>query len=125
MDYAKFIAFAIGLLLLVYVVVKITNKLLKIEEVESVSDTPGARIYRWGRVIIFIGFLVSLWYMTGNNSNLLHMYFWMIYTTLLLGFGAVMEFIYIKESKQYISTVIGLIVVLIAIYCVYNNPFLN
>ncbi|WP_083180375.1 DUF4181 domain-containing protein [Paenibacillus yonginensis] len=53
------------------------------------------------------------------------MYFWMIYMTLSFGFRALMEFIYIKESRQFIGSIIGLILVLIVTYAVYQNAFLS
>ena len=59
------------------------------------------------------------------NSDILTKLYWMIHLTLLLGFRAIMEFIFIKESKQHISTTIILIFGLIIMYNIDKFPFWN
>lgn len=122
MGFVKFLALVTVLFILVFVIAKITNKIFGDTE-ENILDTPGKTIYRWGRTAILIIFLISLWFWNASDSDTLRMLCWMIYLTLLFGFRAIMELIYLRKSKQYISTTISLIAVLVAIYIVYNNPF--
>ncbi|GGH19930.1 hypothetical protein GCM10008013_16970 [Paenibacillus segetis] len=44
---------------------------------------------------------------------------------LLFGFYAIMEFIFIKETKQYISTTIILIIVLVIMFNLDQFPLLD
>lgn len=94
---------------------KITNKILGVQK-KKVSETPGKNIDRWGRGIILVIFLSTLWFVITNDSDKILKLFWMTYLVLSIGFQAIMEYIYVKDSKQYISTIILLIVFLITIY---------
>ncbi|WP_088102951.1 DUF4181 domain-containing protein [Halalkalibacter urbisdiaboli] len=111
----KYVVFLIVLLILMLLIEKLTNKILGVQK-KKVSETPGKIIDRWGRGIILVIFLSALWFVITNDSDKILKLFWMTYLALLLGFQAIMEFIYIKDSKQYISTTILLILGLIIIY---------
>ncbi|RCW76903.1 DUF4181 domain-containing protein [Saliterribacillus persicus] len=103
----------IALLILLIVVEKIANKILSVEKIKM-SETSGKIINRWGQTILFIIFLVQLWLMV-DSSDMQRMFYFTIYLALLFGYQALMEFIFIKKSKQYISTAILLSIVLIII----------
>lgn len=113
MAYAEFIVIVIALLILLIVVEKIANKILSVEKIKM-SETSGKIINRWGQTILFIIFLVQLWLMV-DSSDMQRMFYFTIYLALLFGYQALMEFIFIKKSKQYISTAILLSIVLIII----------
>ncbi|MCD5324570.1 DUF4181 domain-containing protein [Pontibacillus sp. HN14] len=108
----KYVVFFLVLLLLMLVIEKVTNKTFGIQK-KKVSETPGKHIDRWGRGILLVIFLSTLWFAIEEGSDHFVKLYWMTYLALLLGFQAVIEFIYIKDSKQYISTTIVLIVGLI------------
>ncbi|WP_458414875.1 DUF4181 domain-containing protein [Schinkia sp. CFF1] len=105
------------LIVLLILIEKLTNKILG-EQKKKISETPGKNIDRWGRGIILVIFLSTQWFVITNDSeNILKLY-WMTYLALLFGFQAIMEFIYIKDSKQYISTTILLI---LGLFIMYNS----
>ncbi|WP_411830072.1 DUF4181 domain-containing protein [Metasolibacillus meyeri] len=90
---------------------KITNRILSIE-IKKISETYGKNTNRWGQTVLFIFLLIMLWFMV-DSSDILRMFYLIIYLVLLLGYHAIMEFTFIKESRQYISTIILLIIVLV------------
>ena len=105
----------IGLLILLFLVDKISNKILGIEK-KKVSETSGKNVDRWGSIAILILFLITKWFGITNDSDTLRMSYWMICLAFLFGFQAIMEYIFIKESRQYISTTILLIIILFIVY---------
>lgn len=107
--------FLIVLIIMLALIEKIVNKMLGIQR-EKLSETPGRNIDRWGRSILLISYLITLWFVIANDSDVTMKLYSMTYLTLFLGFQVIMEFIYIKDSKQYISTTILLIFGLIALY---------
>ncbi|WP_208588687.1 DUF4181 domain-containing protein [Gracilibacillus suaedae] len=117
----EFIITVIGLLILLFVVEKITNKILSVEQ-RKISETSGKSIDRWGQTILFIVFLIMLWFAI-DSSDFLLLFYVMIYLALYFGFQAIIEFIYIKESRQYISTIVVLILILGVMYNLDHDPF--
>lgn len=111
----KFIVLLAVLLLLFFVLEKVINKFLGVEK-KKISDTPGKKIDQWGRGITLFIFLFALWFVVDSDSFLVKKLFWMSYLILLGGFQAVLEYIYLKNTKQYITTVIMVIVTLIFIF---------
>ena len=107
----KFIFLVIICLLLVFLIDKTIKKLLKIET-EKISETPGKNIDRWGRGIILVAFLIALPIVSTKDSSVT-IWFWTIYLVLLLGFQAILEWRYLKNSKQYVGTLILLFIGLI------------
>lgn len=110
------------LLLLLFVLEKLVNKFLKVEK-KKISDTPGKKIDQWGRGIILVIFLSALWSVVNHNSFLIKKLFWMSYLILLGGFEATLEYIYLKNSKQYMTTIIMVIVTLVFIFSM--EPFIE
>ena len=104
----KFIFLVIICLLLVFLIDKTIKKLLKIET-EKISETPGRNIDRWGRGIILVAFLIALPIVSTKDSSVT-LWFWTIYLVLLLGFQAILEWIYLKNSKQSVGTLILLFI---------------
>nr|WP_256522463.1 DUF4181 domain-containing protein [Halobacillus sp. A5] len=107
-----------------FVTEKITNKILRVEKVR-ISETSGKNLDRWGRGIILLVFIITLWFVIDLNSDALIKYYLMAYLAIILGFQAIMEFTFIKDSKQYISTMIILLMSLIIMYNVDKFPFLE
>jgi hypothetical protein len=111
----KFLVIIAVLFLLFFVLEKLINKFLGVEK-KKISDTPGKKIDQWGRGITLFIFLFALWIVIDSDSLLVKKLFWMSYLIVLGGFQAVLEYIYLKNSKQYITSVIMVIVTLIFIF---------
>ncbi|CDQ21258.1 protein of unknown function [Halobacillus karajensis] len=120
----EFLALLILLIALMFVTEKVTNKILRVEKVK-ISETSGKPLDRWGRGIILLVFLCTLWFVIDFNSDALIKYYLMTYLAIILGFQAIMEFTFIKDSKHYVSTMIILLMSLIIMYNVDKFPFLE
>ena len=105
-----FIIFIIFILLLE----KMLNKLLGVEK-KKISETNGKSFERWGRGIILVIFLCTLPFVITMDSNVMKWY-WILYFVLLLGFQSILEWKYLKNSKQYVTTLIFLFLGTIIIY---------
>jgi hypothetical protein len=81
---------------------------------EKVTDTSGERTYRLGRIIIGIIFLVIFLFVF-QTPNLLK---WalILFIITLLGFKAIMELKFLTKSKDYIATIISLIIGVVVLY---------
>lgn len=113
----EFIATVIGLIILLFVVEKIMNKMLPVER-KKLSETAGRRIDQWGKLILLMIILGSLWFSIGS-SDTIQMLYLLITLALIFGYQAVMEFIFIRNSRQYIATTILLIVIILSIAFLY------
>lgn len=118
----KFITFLFILIGLILIIEKIINRLLGVQK-KKLSETPGKKIDQWGNRVILVTFLSTLWFVIPTGSDIMIKLYWMTYLLLILGFQAIMEFIYIKNSKQYVSTTILLILSLIFLYNIDNISF--
>ena len=93
--------------ILIYAAEKGLNRLLGVKKI-NISDTPGKKVDRWGRITILVCFLCSLPFLNDQ-----HVHFWfLLYLSLLMLFEVIVERIYLKGSKQYISTFILSLLVL-------------
>ncbi|OCA90327.1 hypothetical protein A8F95_21240 [Bacillus wudalianchiensis] len=100
-------------LLLFIALEKLINKLLGVEK-KKISTTSGKNIDRRGRIILAVIFLCTLPFVItkGINSN---KWYWIVYLILLLGFQAILEWKHLN-SKQYVSTLIFLILGVMLIF---------
>ena len=89
------------LFLVVFSVEKIIDKFWGVKR-KSISETPGKRIDRWGRTIIVLIYLSFIITTKGSNE-----WQFVLFLTALLGFQTILEWKYLKDSKQYISTLIS------------------
>lgn len=119
----EFIATVIGLIILLFVIEKITTKVFSIKK-EKVSGSTDNRIDRWERIIFFLLFLIILWFMTGSSDTQAMLYL-LINLSLIYGYQAVKKFFFVRESRQYISAIVLLLVVLVSMYVLYQFPFLE
>ena len=83
---------------------KISNKLLGVEK-RKISKTSGKNVNRWGQRIILVILLCILPFALTKDIYVIK-WFWILYTAVIWGFQAIMEWKYIKNSKQYITTII-------------------
>ena len=113
----KLLVFFIVLIVFVFLLEKILNRLLGVEK-KKVSETPGKKVDRWGRGIILILFLCTIpfyaFYAIEDTTFI--KWYWILYLIVLLGFQSILEWKYLKNSKQYITTLILLMLGIIFLY---------
>lgn len=117
-----FITTVIGLLILLFVVEKGFNCLLSVDK-KRISETTGKRVDRFGQMVLFVILLVVLWLMT-DRSDTQRLFYFTSYLAILFGYQAIMEWIFIKNSRQYMSTAILFIIALMLMLNVESYPFL-
>lgn len=93
-----------GLLIFGFLLEKGINKLLGVEK-KNISETPARRIDRRGRGVILVIVLLTLPVIITKDVHIIKWY-WIVYFLLLFGFQAFLEWKYLKETKQYITTLI-------------------
>lgn len=111
----KVLVFLIILIILVFFLDEIINKLLHVEK-KKISETTGKKLNRWGRGIILFIFLFTLPFVIFGDSTNFIKWYWIIYLTVLMGFQAFLEWKYLKNSKQYVTTIIFMILTAIIIF---------
>ena len=105
--------------ILVVLLEKGINKLLGVEK-KKVSETSGKKVDRWGRGMILILFLCTLpFYVMGDTTFI--KWYWILYLIVLLGLQSILEWKYLKNSKQYVTT---LILLIISVFFLYNIEYL-
>lgn len=111
------------LLILIFIPVLITlglvaekriNRLIRVEK-KKLSETSAKHIDRWGKGIILVIALTTLPFILKMDIKNMKWY-WIGYFMVSLGFQSFLERMYLKESKQYITTLIFLILAIIGIY---------
>ncbi|MED3573681.1 DUF4181 domain-containing protein [Cytobacillus praedii] len=109
----KFFVFLIVLIILAFLLEKVLNKLFGVQRIK-LSETTAKNVDRWRRGIIVGICLCSFPFII--NSIISIKWFWIVFLILSSGSESLLEWIYIKNSKQYITTLIFLILGLIIIY---------
>ena len=110
----KLLVFFIVLIVFVLLLEKILNRLLGVEK-KKISETPGKNVDRWGRCIILIFFLCTLPFFIMGDAPFIKWY-WIVYVIILFGFQSILEWKYLKSSKQYITTLVFLILTITFLY---------
>lgn len=110
----KFLVFILGLFILFTMLEKIINRLLGVEK-KKISGSSGKKVDQWGRGIISVIFLCTLPYFITKDNYALKWY-WILFFTTSMGFQTILEWKYLKNSRQYITTLIFLIVILIIMF---------
>jgi Domain of unknown function (DUF4181) len=114
-DIMGLLVFIIILFILFFLLEKVVNKLLGVKR-QKISETPGKKIDRWGRgitTVILICIAIPYFII---NSNISWKWYFILLLIFTLGFQAILEWKYIKNSRQYASTLITLIVGLIFMF---------
>ncbi|RWR04835.1 DUF4181 domain-containing protein [Siminovitchia fortis] len=106
------------LLILGFLLEQIINKLLGVKK-KKVSETPGRKIDRWGRGILVVVFLCGFSFVIEADRSVIK-WFWISYLIILLGFQAILEWKYLKDSNQYVTTFIFL---LLGVALIYNMEY--
>ncbi|KGP73299.1 DUF4181 domain-containing protein [Pontibacillus yanchengensis] len=92
-----FIIFLIIVLVFFISLEKLLRKRLGIQK-QKISNTPGKKVYHWGKGVIVVVFLCCLPYAITLN-DLMMRWFWIGYLSILLGFEAFIQWKYIRDSK--------------------------
>ena len=102
------------LIVLALVVISIENQVEKFLGVKrrEISETPGKIVQRWGRTIIVVIFIFSYFSDTIQESDVLLPWHWFLLIVTLMGFQVILEWKYLKGSKQYIPTLISSILMM-------------
>jgi hypothetical protein len=78
-----------------------------------ISETDGRSVYFWGRVILAILFLVLFFFVIDTSDETILKWFFLIALTITTAFQSIIEWKYLKNSKEFVVTlllwVIGLI----------------
>lgn len=114
----KFFVFLVVLVIL-GLLEKPSNKLLGVEK-KKISETPGKKVDRWGRGIILAVFLCALPFVIDADVYVMK-WFLIFYFIILFGFQLVLEWKYLRTSKQYVTTFIFL---LFGVITMYNIEYL-
>ena len=102
------------LIVLALVVTSIENQVEKYLGVKrrEISETPGKIVQRWGRTIIVVIFIFSYFSDTIQKSDVLLKWHWIVLIVTLMGFQVILEWKYLKGSKQYILTLVRTILMI-------------
>ena len=99
---------------------KIINKLLRVER-KMISETSGRKADKWGRYIILVILLCTLPFFLVQDTNISSMkWYWILCYIVSLGFQSILEWKYLKQSKQYVTTLFFLILGVISLYNIEN-----
>jgi hypothetical protein len=78
-----------------------------------IDETDGRRVDFWGRIILVIIFLVLLFFVMDTSDETIVKWFFIIALTITTAFQSIIEWKYLKNSKEFVVTlilwVIGLI----------------
>lgn len=105
--------FLIILFIMLLLFEKLIRKWLGVEK-KQISET-GKIIERWGRRIIVVIYLCSWPFIISMDDDVTKLY-WMFFLTLLLGFHSFVQWKYTENSREYLVTLILLILCLIIMY---------
>ncbi len=102
-----FFQFVIIFILLSVLIERVIRKQLGVEK-KKISETAGKNVDRWGRGIILVTFLATFPYFIEKEDEIVKWY-WMSYYVILMGFQAFIQWKYLKDSKEYIISLIFLV----------------
>lgn len=113
-DVMKVLVFFLFVALVIFLVETISTKIFGVEK-KRISETSGKNIDRWGRGIIAVIFLSILPFVISLDFYIMKWY-WILFTVVLFGFQSFLERKFLKGSKQYITSLIYLILMVIIFY---------
>ncbi|EKN68268.1 DUF4181 domain-containing protein [Schinkia azotoformans] len=102
-----FFQFVIIFILLSVLIERVIRKRLGIEK-KKISETAGKNVDRWGRGIILVTFLATFSYFIDKDDEIVKWY-WISYYVILMGFQTYIQWKYLKDSKEYILSLIFLV----------------
>ncbi|WP_202077607.1 DUF4181 domain-containing protein [Caldalkalibacillus salinus] len=92
------------------------KKLILGEKRKKISDTSGKYIDLWWRYIVgTIALLTGLIVIIHTTNYLMVKWFWLIFITLAFGFQLFMQWKFLKEPREYIITLILLLISLLIV----------
>ena len=115
----KLLVFFLIFGLVLFLVNKVIEKSLGIER-GKISETSGRNIDRWGRGIIVVIFLSILWFVIDKDIDVMKWYL-IIYFVVSFGFQSILEWKFLRVTKQYVTTLVFL---LLSVIIFYNIEYL-
>lgn len=115
----KLLVILVVFLLAAFLVEKIVGKFLSVKKID-LSETPGKSIEHWGRVIIGILFVFTYLFALEKESDALLKWNLILFLTASTCLQVILEWKYLKESKQYISTLISSIIIITIFFFVVH-----
>lgn len=115
----KILVFFLIFGLVLFLADKAIEKFLGIER-GKISETSGRNIDRWGRGIIVVIFLSILWFVIDKDIDVMKWYL-IIYFVVSFGFQSILEWKFLRFTKQYVTTLVFL---LISVIIFYNIEYL-
>lgn len=94
------------LFLVVLFIEKMIDKFLGVKR-NKLSETSGKSVDRWGRTLIIILFLAAYFFALTVESYAIYEWYVVLLFTTLMAFQVILEWKYLRESKQFISTLIS------------------
>lgn len=110
----KILVFFLIVALVIFLVETTITKIFGIE-MKSISETSGKYIERWGKGIITVIFLSILPFVISKDINTMK-WFWILLNVVSIGFQSILEWKFLRDSKQYISSLTYLIITVIIFY---------
>lgn len=115
----KLLVFFLIFGLVLFLVNKVIERSLGIER-GKISETSGRNIDRWGRGIIVVIFLSILWFVIDKDIDVMKWYL-IIYFVVSFGFQSILEWKFLRVTKQYVTTLVFL---LLSVIIFYNIEYL-
>ncbi|MGM1047222.1 MAG: DUF4181 domain-containing protein [Bacillota bacterium] len=101
---------SISSLVFILAIVRMLLKLWFVKgEKIKISETSGKRFYTWGGWILCLISLVILFNLDFSDMNIMR-WFWLCFLIIASSFNAFAEWKYIRESKEYIISLVSLMI---------------
>jgi hypothetical protein len=71
-----------------------------------ISETVGRRVDLWGRIILAIIFFIILFFVIDPSNETTVKWFFIIFFTIITAFQSIIEWKYLKNSKEFIVTLL-------------------
>jgi hypothetical protein len=78
-----------------------------------IDETDGRRVDFWGRIILVIIFLVLLFFVMDTSDETIVKWFFIIALTITTAFQSIIEWKFLKNSKEFVVTLILWVIALI------------
>ncbi|OCA90522.1 hypothetical protein A8F94_01150 [Bacillus sp. FJAT-27225] len=93
------------LVVLVVVLAPLLRKWI-VEYDRFITETEGRRIDFWGRIVLAIAFFISLFFVKDSSDETTIKWFLIIFYTIFAAFQFIIEWKYLKNTKEFIITLL-------------------
>jgi hypothetical protein len=71
-----------------------------------IDETDGRRVDFWGRIILAVIFFCLLFFVIDTSEEMTVKWFFIIFFTIITAFQSIVEWKYLKNSKEYVVTLL-------------------